>query len=74
MTTTEQQIREARRWAGTIASGYGAHLVTDLADALERQQDVVEAARGYGRGEFGWPRRLEKALAALDAPPEGEGT
>ena len=39
---------------------------------IKRQQAVVEAARGYGRGEFGWPRRLEKALAALDTPPEGE--
>ena len=47
----------------------GNHIST----RLERQQAVVKAARGYGRGEHGWPGRLEMALAALDAPPEGEG-
>ena len=41
---------------------------------LKRHQVVVEAARGYGRGEFGWPRRLEKALAALDATSEDQAT
>ena len=53
----------------------------DAADALERQQAVVKAARlvlPYWSGEP-TPRYpaeekvLRKALAALDAPPEGEG-
>ena len=48
-------------------------MFSDAAEALERQQAVVKAARGYGRGEHGWPGRLEMALNALDAPPEGEG-
>ena len=47
VTTTEQQVREARRWAGTIASGYGARLVKSLADALAVQQDALQYIATY---------------------------
>lgn len=90
MTTTEKQIREARRWAGTIASGYGSKLVAGLADALERQQAVVEAMRTIKEREgkvcdeyetcthaacqssYNAWAIADEALAALDAPLEGE--
>ena len=55
-------------------------LAWELADAIERQQAVVEAAQHAVNG-YWWKKefvagamlRLKQALAALDAPPEGDG-
>ena len=46
--------------------------VGNLVDALERQQAVVRVLRSMDRrGLLG--KELRDALAAVDAPPEGEG-
>ncbi len=53
-------------------------LAYDLADALEHQQAVVEAARHYVKGHLSTVHvasfvDLKDALAALDAPQERNG-
>ena len=47
-------------------------LVDRMADALERQQAVVKAARLSLRHPHAGTTAMIKALAALDAPPEGD--
>ena len=59
-----QRKDEAFKSAVAQISEYGAR--------MDNMEAVVDAARGYGRGEFGWPRKLKEALAALDALPEGD--
>ena len=44
----------------------------EAADALERLRAVVKAARAWKKGYY-FEDRMRKALAALDAPPKGEG-
>lgn len=60
---------------GKKASLSAAHddcgLLGDLADALEAQQAVVEAARAYVKGSLYDSTALCKALAALGALTEG---
>ena len=48
-------------------------MLEKAADALERQQAVVEAARAYVKGSLYDSTALCKALAALDAKPDGDG-
>lgn len=69
MTTTdiEALVRRLRRV-------YGPGWLQAVAEALERHQAVVEAAR-FAKKWYGTRKgkeALKKALAALDAPPEGE--
>ena len=69
MTTTDikELVEELRAVAKAPSLTALRPLFSDAADALERQQAVVQAARGYPRGEWGWLKRMGKALDDLDA-------
>ena len=73
MSTTDIKALVAE---GKKAALSAAHddclLLSDLVDALERQQAVVRVLRSMDRrGLLG--KELRDALAAVDAAPEGDG-
>lgn len=68
----EALVAEARQAGSAWTLAGPTALLTRLADALERQQAVVKAARAWERGYY-FEDRMQKALAALDAKPEGDG-